>query len=330
MVVRTRAEWDHFLLAYPDAHILQTGGWGDLKSQFGWKPFWVTSDKSGAQVLLKRLPFGLSIGYIAKGPLGEEWSALWRDIDSICRQYRAILLKVEPDCFDPLDSKHELSMAGFRSGAKSIQPRRTVVVDLTGTEEELLARMKQKTRYNIKLAERKGVRVRASDDLNTFYQMMRITGLRDGFGVHTLSYYQRAFEIFSKDDDCILFMAEYENQPLAGLMAFSHGKRSWYFYGASSDKERNRMPTYLLQWEAMRWAKAKGCISYDLWGVPDEDESMLEEDFESKTGELWGVYRFKRGFGGQIRRSVGAWDRVYRPALYWLYQWWLARGKPEG
>jgi lipid II:glycine glycyltransferase (peptidoglycan interpeptide bridge formation enzyme) len=90
-------------------------------------------------------------------------------------------------------------------------------------------------------------------------------------------------------------------------------------YGGSSEMERERMPNYLLQWEAMRWAKARGCEEYDLWGVPDESQEALEAHFAERSDGLWGVYRFKRGFGGDVRRAVQASDRVYRPLLYRLY-----------
>jgi len=103
-------------------------------------------------------------------------------------------------------------------------------------------------------------------------------------------------------------------------MVFALPPRAWYFYGASSNVHREKMPTYLLQWEAMRWAKSQGCTSYDLWGIPDEEEEMLEAEFTHRHDGLWGVYRFKRGFGGRLARSVGAWDRVYSPARYRLYR----------
>ena len=102
-------------------------------------------------------------------------------------------------------------------------------------------------------------------------------------------------------------------------MVFAHGKRSWYVYGASSDRERNRMPAYLLQWEAIRWAMKRGCLEYDFWGIPDENEQVLEAEFTRRTTGLWGVYRFKRGFGGEIKRSVQALDKVYMPWLYSIY-----------
>jgi lipid II:glycine glycyltransferase (peptidoglycan interpeptide bridge formation enzyme) len=183
--------------------------------------------------------------------------------------------------------------------------------------------MKQKTRYNIKLAEKKGVVVQPSADINSFYGLMTATGQRDGFGIHSQSYYQAAYDLFSEKDNCILNIATFEGKPLAGLMAFYSGARAWYFYGASNDEERQRMPTYLLQWETMRWAASKGCKVYDLWGVPDFEEDVLESQFSGRGDGLWGVYRFKRGFGGRLLRSAGAWDRVYNPLLYKLYLLWF-------
>jgi len=115
-----------------------------------------------------------------------------------------------------------------------------------------------------------------------------------------------------------------------GINRIAHGDSAWYFYGASADQERQRMPTYLLQWEAIRWAKSKGCKIYDLWGVPDHTETLLEQRFMDRSEGLWGVYRFKRGFGGEVRRTIGAYDRVYRPFFYKLYQSWAGRRQSTG
>ncbi len=179
--------------------------------------------------------------------------------------------------------------------------------------------MKQKTRYNIRLAGKKGVTIRSWEDISAFHDMMLVTGDRDGFGVHSEKYYHRAYELLHPKGMCEILLAEYEGKPLAALFVARHGNRAYYLYGASTDEERNRMPTYLLQWEAMIWAKARGCEEYDLWGVPDEEETTLEANFESRHDGLWGVYRFKRGFGGQLKRAAQALDRVYNPLLYWVY-----------
>lgn len=308
------SDWNRFILSHhPNAHLLQTGEWGELKRGFGWEPVRIVSGDNGVQILFRRLPLGFTIGYIPKANVA---ASLWNEIDSVCKQNRAIFLKLEPDQWEGAQpiTNYQLLLSPH-----NIQPPRTLIVDLRGSEEEILARMKQKTRYNIRLAEKKGVTVRAWDDLAAFHKMMLLTGGRDGFGVHSLEYYRRAYELLHPKDMCELLVAEYEGNPLAALFVARHGNRACYLYGASTDEERNRMPTYLLQWEAMKWAKARGCEEYDLWGVPDEDEATLEANFESRRDGLWGVYRFKRGFGGQLKRAAQAMDRVYNPLLYWAY-----------
>lgn len=326
MALLTAQEWDGFLQDHPDAHILQTSTWGALKKAFGWTPYYIQEGEAGALVLLRRLPLGFSVGYIPRGPVGTGWPALWPVLDDFCREHRAIFLKVEPDIWEPLPEEFaSRQMTGFAPSPDTIQPPRTILVDLSGEEEDILMRMKSKTRYNIRLAGRKDVSVRPSMDVAAFHRMMLTTGERDAFGIHSLAYYQKAHALFSARGACVLLIATYQEQPLAGLMAFARGDTAWYFYGASTNQERNRMPTYLLQWEAMRWARETGCTTYDMWGVPDFPEPVLEEEFLQRSDGLWGVYRFKRGFGGALARTVGAWDRVYRPALYKLYQMWAGR-----
>lgn len=315
-------EWEHFISENPQAHILQTSSWGALKSGFGWSPRFIRQGDTGAMVLFRRLPLGLSVAYIPRGPVGREnWDELWLALDELCRQEKAVFLRVEPDIWEPVENNFiDQQLPGFIQTDQTIQPPRTIMVDLEASEDDLLMAMKSKTRYNIRLAERKDVIVHPSADVKTFHKMMLTTGNRDEFGIHSYDYYQRAYDLFSKKDACMLLIAEYQNQPLAGLMAFAHGDTAWYFYGASTNQERNRMPTYLLQWEAMLWAKNKGCKFYDLWGVPDYSEETLENQFIDRSDGLWGVYRFKRGFGGELKRTIGAWDRIYRPGIYKLYQ----------
>ncbi len=329
MSILTLDAWERFTAGHPQAHVLQSAAWGALKQSFGWRPVPVVHGDSGALVLFRRALPGVSVGYLPKGPLGEDWAGLWPEIHTVCRREGAVFLKVEPDAWEPLDENRRAQMKGFVEGAATIQPRRTLVVDLRGSEADILGRMKQKTRYNIKLAEKKGVVVRQSEDVEAFNRLMAVTGARDNFGVHTPAYYQKAFDCFPAQERALL-LAEYEGQPLAGVMVFAHGERSWYFYGASSDEERNRMPAYLVQWEAMRWARSHGCTTYDLWGVPDEEEEVLEAQFEHRSLGLWGVYRFKRGFGGRLLRTASAWERVYYPTLYRLYQWWTRRRHAGG
>jgi peptidoglycan pentaglycine glycine transferase (the first glycine) len=315
------ADWNRFLQKYPDAHLLQTPEWGELKSDFGWDSIHIVADeRAGAQILFRHLPVGLTLAYLPKpifsDHLGEIQTEFWEELDSICRRKHAIFLKMEPDLFSDVPPAFGSLWSVSRD---NIQPPQTIVVGLQGSEAEILARMKQKCRYNIHLAEKKGVRVEPWQDLKGFHRMLQITGARDGFGVHALEYYQRAYDLFHPTGMCELLVADFAGRSLAALMIFRRGRRAWYLYGASSDMERNRMPTYLLQWEAMRWAKARGCAEYDLWGVPDEEEGNLEANFETRQDGLWGVYRFKRGFGGELKRAAQSRDKVYQPLLYQLY-----------
>lgn len=345
--------WDRFVAAHPQAHILQTSPWGALKAAFGWEVERVALVEgatcrgmeewcwnldraeleggrivAGAQILYRRLPGGLArLAYVPRGPLvdwedGETLASLMDALATSARRRGAVALTVEPDLPDGPVHRERLASLGFvPSPLGNVQPRRTLVVDLSGTEEEVLARMKQKTRYNIRLAARKGVVVRegAEADLPTFHRLMALTGTRNRFGVHAPAYYERAFWLFVPRGWARLLLAEVDGEPVAALMAFALGRRSWYFYGASGDAHREKMPTYLLQWEAMRWARSLGCTEYDLWGVPDADREQLETEFTRRRGGLWGVYRFKRGFGGRLVRTVGAWDRPLRPLFYRLY-----------
>ena len=316
------SDWNQFVANHPDAHLLQMGQWGELKNEFGWKPVRLILDReTGAQILFRRLPLGLTLGYMPKPVFSGQWTEVsaqfWREVDSICKKNHAIFLKIEPDSWE--ETFQPSNLQTFKRSNHNIQPPRTVTLSIKEDEEEILARMKPKCRYNIRLAEKKGITVRAWSDISAFHEMMTVTGGRDNFGVHSKEYYQRAYELFHPIGTCELLVAEFEGRPLASLMVFSNAKRAWYVYGASNDQERNRMPTYLLQWEAIRWAKARGCEEYDLWGVPDEQEETLEANFETRRDGLWGIYRFKRGFGGQLKRAAQALDRVYNPLLYWAY-----------
>ena len=331
MPIVSLSDWNQFLSSHPNAHLLQTGEWGELKSGFGWKPVRIVNREVGLQILFRKLPLGFTIGYIPKVAFSNQQSTrsqeLWREIDLVCKQNRAIFLKLEPDLWQDSESNQLLIIAKHPGGTNNelhisphnIQPPRTIIVGIKDAEEAILARMKQKMRYNIRLAEKKGVTVRAWDDIEAFHKMMLLTGSRDGFGVHSREYYQRAYDLLHPKQMGELLLAEYEGKPLAALFAARNGNRAYYLYGASTDEERNRMPTYLLQWEAMKWAKSHGCEEYDLWGVPDEEEGALEANFETRHDGLWGVYRFKRGFGGELKRAVQAMDRVYNPLLYWVY-----------
>ncbi len=323
------ADWVDFIRDHPNAHILQTGSWGEVKADFGWEVTQIVLEDSGAQILFKPLPLGFCWGYIPRGPVGDPDEHLWRLIETECKNRRAVFLKIEPDLIEGMDNPDYSWPSSFRvkRSIHAIQPRRSLIVNLEGSEDDILARMKQKTRYNIRLSERKGIRVHSNHDIERFYKLLQVTGQRDEFGIHSKAYYQHVFHVFSVEDSCALLCADYEGELLSTAMVFAHGARSWYFYGASSNQHRNLMAPYAVQWEAIRWARSKGCRHYDLWGVPDENRERLEVEFMKRNDGLWGVYRFKRGFGGRLIQTIGGWDVVFNPILYYFYLSYVKKKK---
>lgn len=344
-VLATRAgpaeEWDRLVAGAGRGHILQTYGWGELKAGHGWSVQRFKVDAPGgyaaAQVLWRHSPLG-RMGYIPRGPVvvaEDETEALRRLFDGIhraARRQKAVFLKVEPNAATP----GSLPDLGFRKSDQTVQPAVTLVVDLGGELDAIMKHQHPKTRYNIRLAERKGVRVRVGTeaDIDTFAAMMVETGARDGFAARPKAYYRDALRLLGERAE--LLLAEHEGDVLAGLFLTRFNGEATYLFGASTDHKRNLMPAYLLQWEAMRRAKECGMARYDFWGVPEElaaeardtggSADALPPWREHETGDLWGVYRFKRGFGGRLVTTCGAWDYVYQPSRYWLWQ----RAAPRG
>jgi lipid II:glycine glycyltransferase (peptidoglycan interpeptide bridge formation enzyme) len=283
------------------------------------------------------------MAYVPRGPVvnwenANHVAALMDAVAHAARRQRAWALWLDAALLDTPEAHAQLRNLGFTPAGRVIQPPRTIVIDISVNEEEILARMKQKTRYNIRLSARRGVTVREGsvDEVATFYALMTETGSRDEFGIHSEAYYRRALELFSRAQqnptsqphiggEAALLLADVEGETVAGLMVFALGQKAWYFYGASSNRHRSTMPTYALQWAAIRWAKARGCTRYDLWGIPDADEETLEAEFTERSDGLWGVYRFKRGFGGEVVRYVGLWEKALNP----LYPF-VARLGPYG
>ncbi|PIE79562.1 MAG: hypothetical protein CSA11_11780 [Chloroflexi bacterium] len=336
------AEWDAFVAAHPNGSILQTTAWAALKNKFNWgsQRVWLRKDGklvAGGQILFRSKALGIiKIGYMPHGPLvnwedDEQVKVLLNQIDQAAYKRGAGILKMEPllwqadmpaGAWGSLCEKHDIL-----AHTDTIQPPNTVMLDLQPDLDEIMKRMKSKTRYNIRLSGRKGIVVRpgTKEDLPIFNGLMRVTGHRDGFGIHDPQYYKTVYDLFAPDNHLALFIAEFEERPLAAIMVSSFGNKAIYLYGASSNEERQRMPTYALQWAAIQWAKAQGCTSYDLWGIPDASAEELEAHFTNRHDGLWGIYRAKRGYGGQVQRTVGAADRVYNNMVYKLYQWWRNR-----
>ena len=209
----------------------------------------------------------------------------------------------------------ELVQRKWKYSAEQIQFKNTAILDLDGTEEDWLKRMKQKSRYNLRLAQRSGVGIRIAndEDLPGLYQMYAQTASRDGFIIREKGYYLSVWRKFSKSGMATPLIAEVDGVPVAGLILFHFGKKAWYFYGMSTNLHREKMPNYLLQWEAMKKAKSLGCEQYDLWGAPDV--------FNENDG-MYGVFRFKDGLGAEVIRTAGAWDYPIKPLyIFFIYKY---------
>jgi peptidoglycan pentaglycine glycine transferase (the first glycine) len=341
----------HFLQTYEWGQVKAKYGWAPLFAVWTDRGhFFVMKDNDdwsldteqyvAAALILKRqilrngFAARLSILYSPKGPL-LDWSnealrnRVLNDLQSFAKKQGAIFLKADPDVVlgtgvpqdhdDLIDTGGQVAMSelkrrGWAYSSDQIQFKNTVLIDLNPTEEELLAQMKQKTRYNIRLAEKKGVtlRVGTQADFGMLYKMYAETSLRDGFVIRDEAYYKTVWNLFMKAGEpaCEPLIADVNGEPVAAIFVFYFAGRAYYVYGMSRDKHREKMPAYLLQWEAMKRAKLKGCTVYDLWGAPD----VFDE-----SDSMWGVYRFKEGLGGKVVRTLGAWDFAPNPIWYKLY-----------
>ncbi len=336
--MESRAIWEKASGKLPHSHPLQSWVWGDFKTRWGWSaiPLLLTIAENSweplaaAMVLKRKIPYTpFCILYVPKGPAFDYSDRPLRQqvlaqLELVAKKERAIFIKIDPEIvwswgteqerMSPLGRRFraEMEQRGWQYSPEQIQFRNTVEYDLTQSEEDLLAGMKSKTRYNIRLAGRKGITIRHGnlDDLPILTEMYAETAVRDNFTIRPKAYYLDIWQAFYEAGMGLPLIAEYEGEPIAAVFLVKYGERAIYMYGASTHKERNRMPNYLLQWDAIRWAKAEGCTVYDFWGAP---ETFDESD------RLWGVWRFKDGFQGEVVQHIGAWDYAIRPFLYYLY-----------
>jgi peptidoglycan pentaglycine glycine transferase (the first glycine) len=323
ITITSRETWNDALATLPLAHVLQTWEWGQFKSRHGWSPrYWLWQNNAGAPMAaalalrrqLGRLP--LRVMYVPKGPALDcdnpaTLDTVLNDLESLARRERAIFIKIDPDVALGIGD-WRLVDRGWLESREQIQFRNTMTIDLAQDEEALLAAMHHKTRYNIRLAARKGVTVRQGrlEDLGLLYDMYRETAQRDGFIIRSLEYYRDAWGSFIEAGLGQPLIAQVEGQAVAALILFRFGATAYYFYGMSRNVHRDKMPNHLLQWEAMRWARQHACATYDLWGAPD----TLDE-----TDSMHGVYRFKQSLGARFVRHIGAWDYAVSHPLYWMY-----------
>ncbi len=329
-----RREWNEFIAASPYGDVLQCWEWGELKQRTGWQPLPVAVERGGklaaACLVLKRpLPaLGKCLFYAPRGPiieLGDYAAAaqLGAAIRQLAVRHRAVAVKMDPaiEAGDEAGCR-TLAATGFEptaaaaTGFGAIQPRYVMKVDISAPQEQLLAGFASKWRYNIRLAQRKGVVVKAAasrDEMDVFYDLLVITARRDGFVIRARSYFHDIWELLVEPGLASLFLAYVDEEAVAGAVVFLLGRQCWYVYGASSNRHRNKMPNHLLQWEIMRWAKAQGCTLYDMRGVAKEVDGQPQDE------ALAGLNRFKRGFNARYVEYVGEWGAVFSPLWYKLF-----------
>ena len=337
--------WNDFVADSPNSPVLQSFEWGELKSKFGWQPLRIAIEDKGSiiagiSILKRQLPLiKRPIYYAPNGPILNFYdrdllTALLSAIEEAADRDSAVSLKIDPLI---LESEAEplklLTASGFVRSPKQVQPRATYHLDLTPDLDTLLMSFDEKTRYNIRLAEKKGVVVKedtSEKGIEIFHQIYQETSARNQFLIHPLKYYRAVRETLFTKGMGTNFIAYYNGRPIASVIIFCFGSQIWYMYGSSSDEHRNLMPNHLLHWEVIKWAKAKNYKIYDLWGIP----------VKPKIGHpLFGVYRFKKGFNGKRVVYIGAYDFPYSPLFYHAVErgvaWWqkvrslLTKGKIE-
>lgn len=318
-------EYKLFLEKHTKGHFMQSPEWAKLK--IAWKnEIAVVRDENGEikgaiSILIRKLPvINATMMYAPRGPVCdphdfETLKELFNNVKQLAKKYHSYVLKMDPDIeIEDKEFEQNVRKLGFKisRGLKNyegIQPRFVFRLDLKGkTEDEIMKDFHHKTRYNIRLATRRGVecRIGTRDDIAEFHKLMVETGNRDKFLIRKQDYYERVYDSLGPEH-VRLFLSYYEGELLSGTIGILYGNKCWYLYGGSSNKHRNLMPNYLLQWEMIKWAIESGCDIYDFRGVPGN----LSED-----NPMIGLYKFKVGFKGKFTEFVGMLDYVFNPFIY--------------
>lgn len=337
--------WDAFTQQHPQGHLLQSSGWGELKRQFGWRRRRIAVAGpdglvAGAQMLLRRR-FRLTATYVPRGPLlsgiEEVDQLLLAAMHRTAHRVGSVFLRVEPNILehDPqADHLHSMLLRYNFHTAEPIQPHSSIHLDLTPDPIELLSKIRKGHRADIRRASRENVDVQVetqTSTLDSFYTILDSTRVRARFDIHSYAYYQTAWNLFSPDSACLL-VAQRNDEPEATAMVLAWAGTALYLYSGSTEEGLRNGAQHAIQWRAFQWARQQGCKTYDFWGIPDtlgqaatvDNEQEREQLAESARNDpLYGVYRFKKGFGGDIVRYLPAYDRVYMPTIYAI---WLRRG----
>lgn len=326
-----RELFDTFVANHPQkGHILQSYEWGEIKGQGEWTPIRLLIQRDGEAVaaisiLQRSVPLGKTIFYATRGPVvaiddQEAVKYLMAEVGKIARERKAIYLKLDPDvdvndaAWQGFFQEYGFIKPGSGSGFEGIQPRFVFRLDITPDEETLMKNMHQKTRYNLRLAGKRGVTVEVAEDkskLREFYDLLKVTAERDKFLIRSYKYFEDMYDYLVPKGYGQLFYAYYEGKMIAATFYLQFGARAWYLYGASANEYRNVMPNYLLQWTMIQYAKEHGCTMYDFRGVPGQ---------VPPEHPLYGLYKFKKGFNGDYVEFIGEYDLIYNKTFYKLYE----------
>ena len=324
-----KEEYKKFLEKHERCNFQQSPEWAKVKSN--WKNEIVIAEdekgkiKGAVSILIRKIPIFGNIMYSSRGPICdihdlETMKQLTDGIKELAKKYKAIVYKAEPD----IESNDEefrkiITNLGYniKDDAKNfreeIQPRYVFRLDIKDkTEEEIFEGFHSKTRYNIRLAIKKGVTVKEGtrEDLKEFHKIMVETGERDGFIIRPLSYFEKMYDELAPEHMKLL-MAYHEDKPISGVIPIMYGNKTWYLYGASSNEKRNLMPNYLLQWEMIKMALARKDDIYDFRGV----SGVVDENHPQ-----YGLYRFKKGFGATFTEFIGEIYIPFKPLTYSIYR----------
>jgi len=319
-------EYSDFLEKHERCNFQQSLEWAKVKQS--WKREVILAEDTNGKingslmVLVRKIPFFGNIMYSARGPVCdihniEVLRQITEGAKELAKKYNAIVLRIEPDIkSDDVDFRNIMLELGYsiKDDAKNfrdeIQPRYVFRLDTKNkTEDEIFKNFHQKTRYNVRLATKKGVTVKEGtrEDLKDFHKIMVTTGIRDGFITRPLEYFEKMYDCLGPEHMKIL-MAYYDGKPISGVIPIMYGNKTWYLYGASSNEHRNLMPNYLLQWEMIKIAISRKSDIYDLRGVPG-----IADDSN-------GLYRFKKGFGAEYTEFIGEVYIPFKPLTYKAYK----------
>ena len=323
--------YNNYIATAIKGHVLQSFEWGEIKGEGEWNPYRFIVEEgernpvAAISILGRKIPgLGRTFFYAPRGPVGDVHNFklmdfLFGEVKKFAQKRGAIFLKIDPDIsvedseFEEYLHSRNFIQTGKGKGFEGVQPRFVFRLNLEPDIDTLFNNLHSKTRYNIRLAKKKGVEINGDcevEELPVFYKVLKETTERDKFLVRPYSYFENMWRHLMPSGNLKLFMAYYQGKPVAGTLAFLFGDKGWYIYGASSNSYRNVMPNYLLQWTMIKWAKENDCSFYDFRGVSGD----ISED-----NPLYGLYRFKKGFKGDFIEFIGEYDLVFSPFYYHLW-----------